>query len=228
MRKYLICSIFLLIIVVLQLNGDGPPMDKDGNIIRSEFVRLELNDAQLKQVNTMRVFELTEAQNKKLAEKKIAKLKIMEVITQHYDDCTCGMGTYGIWNKPKSVDVPFWGGVKKKEPEVEKKPEVKSESVGYGEIPEIPDNIKDYIVQMSENVITLNTDGKMFVKDKQVLIAYIEKNMLKMEQDGKSISIKWPPFFDDKIKKKAMETDALIRKIGAKHKVMVYPEIKEN
>jgi len=85
-------------------NADGPPMDAGGSIAEYHSV-IVLNEAQLEQVGTYRILDLTQEQHAELKEACDVFPARMYTITPRYRMST-GEMIYGIWYKRNEVGIP--------------------------------------------------------------------------------------------------------------------------
>jgi len=200
MRNILILAL-VLGFVHGTLIADGPPMDERGNVT-VDFVTLTLTDKQIQQAGATRWIELTKEQ--KIKVKKAggpADMRLLHVITHHYDDCTCGMPAYAVWNKEKSVDFPLtedandenmlsWSAVVKK---------------------------------IYRSTFFINLKGEIYKNNTLLDGQAVEAEVKKLEK-GKTVVVDRPSFLSEEVIKKALAAEKMIRGFAEKRGLKVYPE----
>lgn len=104
---------FLRLIVRLALMAtsvssfaDGLPFNQEKTHILGEVEVLILTPAQQVEVSRTRVLTLTKPQRARL--QKLAKEcpASLQVLTNRYDDCSCGMSSIAVWFRPGEVEIP--------------------------------------------------------------------------------------------------------------------------
>jgi hypothetical protein len=75
--------------------------------LQVEVVVLKLTPRQQAQVSRTHVLTLTRAQRAKLLRRAKGCPNDLQVLTNRYDDCTCGMSAIAVWIKPGEVEVPM-------------------------------------------------------------------------------------------------------------------------
>lgn len=100
--------IALLLISIFPSMGfaEGPPVDEDGKVFVDHVV-LHLTDDQMGLIETKRLVEFTPSQ---LATLKVLSPQIPQVIpvvTPSYNNCTCELLLYGIWNGRRQIAIPL-------------------------------------------------------------------------------------------------------------------------
>jgi hypothetical protein len=95
---------FLVAIPAAQ--ADGPPVDVDGRVF-AERVILHLSQAEQAEVGRWRTLTLSTAHGRALRKRMRRVPEVLQIVTFFYDDCTCEMPVYGIWNRPFEVAVPI-------------------------------------------------------------------------------------------------------------------------
>ena len=104
-KNYIIVLCFILGIQALY--AEYPDIDSNGRV-NFRHIFLKLDPKQVEQVSRAWAFELNEEQIKRI--KKINRkvnIKIMDIITYPYYDCTDDLFCYCVWNKPDSVALPI-------------------------------------------------------------------------------------------------------------------------
>lgn len=86
--------------------ADGLPFNQEKTHILGEVEILRLTPAQQVEVSRTRVLTLTKAQRARL--RKVAKgcPASLQVLTNRYDDCSCGMSSIAVWFRPGEVEIP--------------------------------------------------------------------------------------------------------------------------
>jgi hypothetical protein len=85
---------------------DGLPYNTEKTHLIGKIEVVKLTTEQQIEVSRRRILTLTKPQWSHL--KKLAKEcpRTMQVLTNRYDDCTCGMGSVAVWFKPGEVEIP--------------------------------------------------------------------------------------------------------------------------
>lgn len=208
LKSNLLIFIFLLWGYNL-LFADGPPVDSTGKIL-TKYISLYLDSSQIIQVSRAWAFELNETQQKIL--KKInrkAEIKILDIITFPYYDCSCGMYMYGIWFKKDSVGIPL-------EFVEEYNLTLKSikEDEGLSTYKYYKNRtFKDVIKKLSPETIFIDFDGTYYIRYREVTEKIIyqlidkcsEKNLKKKKSSSIFVFFQTAPLINKKIKKMIMK-----------------------
>lgn len=196
-------NILILALVLGLLHGtliaDGPPMDEEGKVT-TDFVTLTLTDTQLQQAGATRWIELTKDQRAKIKKAEGPDLRLLELITPHYDDCTCDMPAYAIWNKEKSVDFPIYRDSDERN------------MLSWSEV----------VKKAHPAVFLIDLRGKIYNRNVLLKEGALEKQIEKLKK-GSSVFIERPPFVNEKVVKSALVAEKMIRSIAEKQEREVYP-----
>ncbi len=110
------------------LHADGPPI-KDGHIEGKKIV-LKMSPRQVESAGRVGFLELELDQVAKIKKTQKGKFpRLIYVITDPYNDCTCGLGVYGLWTTGNDFEIPsyrfegasdvvYWGFGDEEEPTV--------------------------------------------------------------------------------------------------------------
>jgi len=116
--------------------SDGLPFNKERTHLRGEVEILKLTSQQGVEVSRQRTLTLTAAQLEGLRKKASACPPVLSVLTNRYDDCTCGMASLAVWFRPGEVEIPI--------PYLPKNSMAKEEEAEFGpDVPHPPDIILD-------------------------------------------------------------------------------------
>lgn len=106
MRGFWIWFIVACLAAIASARADGPPVNIDGTI-GGEHVVLHLSQAEQDEVGRWRSLTVSPAHRKALRKRMRRVPEVLQIVTPFYDDCTCDMPVYGIWNRPFEVAVPI-------------------------------------------------------------------------------------------------------------------------
>jgi hypothetical protein len=191
------------------LFADGPPVDSTGKIT-TKYISLHLDSSQIIQVSRAWAFELNETQQKIL--KKInnkAEIKILDIITFPYFDCSCGMYMFGIWFKKDSVGIPL---EYIKEYHLTLKSIKEDEGLSTYKYYKSR-TFKDVIKKLRPENIFIDWDGKYYLQYKEISEKYIfqlidkfsEKNIKIKNNSNYYVFFQTAPLISKKIKKMMLE-----------------------
>lgn len=101
--------IALLLISIFPSMGfaEGPPVDEDGKVFVDHVV-LHLTDDQMELIETKRLVEFTPSQHKSLKALNPSVPSVIPVIGSSYNNCTCELLLYGIWNNQGQIAIPLF------------------------------------------------------------------------------------------------------------------------
>ena len=99
-------QLFLFILIVSCLKGDGLYFNNDLTQLGGDFSVLKLSRSQRQQVERSRVVDLSPSQWKSLQQVGKECPKQLQVLTSNYNDCTCGVGSIAVWFRPGELEVP--------------------------------------------------------------------------------------------------------------------------
>lgn len=86
--------------------ADGLPFNQDKTHIFGKVEVLKLTPSQQVEVSRLRVLTLTKSQWVGLQKQAKACPRVLQVLTNRYDDCSCGMSSIAVWFRPGEVEVP--------------------------------------------------------------------------------------------------------------------------
>lgn len=183
------------------LIADGPPMDERGNVT-AVFVTLKLTDEQFQQAGATRWIELTKEQRAKIKKEGGDDVRLLEIITHHFEGCSCGMPAYAVWNKEKSVDYPFLTARAKKENMLPWTEAVK---------------------KAERTTFFINLKGEIYKNNTLLNGQAVEAEVKKLKKDD-TVVVDRPPFLSEEVIKKALAVEKIIRVFAEKRGLKVYPE----
>lgn len=174
MKKILIAIIAILCLCPFSaLRADGPPVDQKTGKLTCKSIRFDMDAKQVQQAERIGYVELSGEQIQKL--KKMNPefdAKLLMIVPVPYQDCTCGMGVYGIWNRNASFEIPV-----QQIRELYQAPEDSDgeEIEGYGDEYELPKNftIDSVAAHLSRCTIFIALDGKFYIRGEQAPIESI-------------------------------------------------------
>ena len=105
-RGFWIWFIVACLAAIPSARADGPPVNIDGTI-DGEHVVLHLSQAEQDEVGRWRFLTVSPAHWKALRKRMRRVPEVLQIVTPFYDDCTCDIPVYGIWNRPFEVAVPI-------------------------------------------------------------------------------------------------------------------------
>ena len=180
-----ILSIFALFIITLQVLADGPPI-KNGNL-SVPYVSLRLSGEQVMQAGVYRVIQLSSEQKNIL--KAVAGTKVpdlLPIITDPYNDCSCGMFFYGLWANEYEVQVAKAGlGYLKDE--------------DFSEYLDTTKNISGFQKKMDRNELNIDKNGNVYqngsiVNNLGIALTGIESYAkVNADKEGKYVFVNTPP-----------------------------------
>jgi len=121
--------------------ADGLPFNQDKTHLIGRVEILKLTATQQVEISRTRVLTLTKSQRAEL--QKIAKAcpSALQVLTNRYDDCSCGMSSIAVWFRPGEVEIPVV--------HLPKKPMTKEEMADWGiDVPAPPEILIDERLQI--------------------------------------------------------------------------------
>ena len=86
--------------------ADGLPFNQDRTHLFGKVEVLKLTQAQQVEVSRKRVLTLTKSQRARLQNLAKECPASLQVLTNRYDDCCCGMSSIAVWFRPGEVEVP--------------------------------------------------------------------------------------------------------------------------
>lgn len=233
MKKFLLLIIAILAICPLAiLRADGPPVNQKTGKLTCKSIKFKMDTKQVSQAERVGYIELTNQQIDKL--KKINKkfdAKLLMIVPVPYQDCTCGMGVYGIWNKNSSFEIPY-----DQLKQLNFKP-LDSDGEGiedYGEEYDIPKNftIDSIAKNSSRSNIFIGLDGKIYIQSMETPVEKVfsmideiasipeeKASELKANDVRRDLYISAPVLTDKKVKTKVFATMKLIKDHAKKKNV---------
>jgi hypothetical protein len=181
--------------------ADGPPVDSKGKIT-TDYFAIHIDSAQIEQASRTWAIELTKEQIVTLQKlNKKMSVNVLDILTFPYNDCTCGMFIYGIWNKKDSVSIPLYFIKDYKSYYNDLEPNQKKY---YNKR-----TMKDVIKKLSSTSIFIDFDCNCYIKNKLVTDKDIKKLIDKLSKkksskhsgDDQIIWFNTVPFLDKKIEK---------------------------
>ena len=85
---------------------DGPPIRKDGKITVPHMT-LQLTPSQFRQIERTHIATLTDDQFARVRRYEPRFPRIWPVVTPDYNNCTCALNMYLIWDKPTTLGLPL-------------------------------------------------------------------------------------------------------------------------
>jgi hypothetical protein len=156
----LMTAIFVLPVPVL---SDGPPVDGHGNIGTKHFLTLALTDTQKEVIERTHIVSFTAKQKTIMKEWLSREPDSAIALTPSYNDCTCGMGFYVIWNKKDIVSIPIEYNFS----EYRYEPSMFNEGVTEELNAEIKEERK-LLKEWDRRLILIGTAGKIYFNRKEV------------------------------------------------------------
>lgn len=172
MKNTIILFTFILLLFKLAL-ADGPPIDDKGKVIVKNIV-LKLDAKQHEQVSRTWSFELNASQKEQIYKiNKKADIKILNIVTYPYHDCTCDSFIYGIWNKDSSIAVPLEFIKHYSKLLKEFKEDRDSSEINI----EIPPDFKSVMDKLDDRVVYIDLQGKAYIKYQECTAKELEKHL---------------------------------------------------
>lgn len=96
------------LLVTQAIQADGLPFDPGRTHLLGKTVVLKLSAEQEREVARRRTLTLSRPQLQTLRKEAGACPPRLQVLTNRYDDCTCGMSSLAVWFRPGEVEVPVF------------------------------------------------------------------------------------------------------------------------
>jgi len=116
--------------------ADGLPFNQDKTHLLGKVEVLKLSAAQQVEVSRTRVLKLSKHQRARLQNLAKECPPTLQVLTNRYDDCSCGMSSIAVWFRPGEVEIPVMF--------LPKEPMTKEEMADFGiDVPTPPEILID-------------------------------------------------------------------------------------
>jgi biopolymer transport protein ExbD len=207
MKKSIMILLFL--VFVYQIGAEGPPIEPDG-ALNVEHIALKLNKEQLALIGSSRVFKLEKEQLALLRKINPAFPEAIRVLTPSFQDCSCSLSTYGVWNKRDQVCIAI-------------KQIMRDKSDADKDVlkPKTADLTK------SSAYVYVNDKGEMYLNQKLITQNELNEIIKKLVSDkdiSKMVYLNLPPRVDKETNEKIIKMFSELEKVGKKFEVAIYED----
>ena len=209
MKKILLVLIFFSLIYFLNLYASGPPVDTDGNI-STDYIALKISKEQLELVGNSRVFKLEKNQLAILKKLNVGFPEVIRIITPSFQECSCNLATYGIWNKRDQICIVF-------------------DQIMRDKIDADKNLMKEKANDLTKNTayVYVNDKAEIFLNRKKITpdnLKDIIKKLISIKESSKIVYINLPPRIDKETNEKIIQLFIDLEKFGKKFNVAVYED----
>lgn len=209
MNKKLFKFVLILLVLVYSIGAEGPPIEPDGTM-NVEHIALKLNKEQLTLIGKSRVFKLEKEQLALVRKINPEFPEAIRVLTPSFQDCSCSLTTYGVWNKREQVCIAI-------------KQIMREKSDGDKDVlkPKTGDLTK------SSAYVYVNDKGELFLNQKLITQNELNEIIKKLVSDkdiSKMVYLNLPPRVDKETNDKIIKMFSELEKFGKKFEVAIYED----
>lgn len=221
--KLRVASILIAALCAAAVFGDGPPMTPEGEVT-VDHLEFRLSPEQIEAMGRTRYVEFTSEQLALCRKLNAEFPERLPVIGPAYNDCTCGLGAYGMWVRPQRLAIPTTT-LTHYDPKIEKENEVSTSEAFLDERPfKLQAQTDPVGAAAARQQMIMDVSGNLFIygkalsaKDSLRVLSIVSKDA----ENPPFIFINIPPTGDPAIDARVQETLKVLQDEGAKLQVKV-------
>lgn len=209
MNKKIFKFVLILFLIVYSIGAEGPPIEPDG-AMNVEHIALKLNKEQLALIGNSRVFKLEKEQLALIRKINPEFPDAIRVLTPSFQDCSCSLSTYGIWNKRDQVCIA-----------------IKQIMRGKNDADKDVLKPKTGDLTKSSAYVYVNDKGELYLNQKLITQNELNEIIKKLVSDkdiSKMVYLNLPPRVDKETNDKIIKMFSELEKFGKKHEVPIYED----
>lgn len=203
--------------------GDGPPMTAEGEVT-VDHLEFRLSPEQIESTGRTRYVEFTPEQLALCRKLNAEFPERLLVLGPAYNDCTCGLGVYGMWIRPQRLAIATTA-IAGYDAKFEKELEASTSEAFIDERPlKLQAQTDPVSAAAARRQMTMDVSGNLFIygkalsaKDSLRVLSIVSKN----PEEPPSIFINIPPAGDQAIDAKVQEVLKVLKDEAAKLQVTV-------